>query len=279
MKRSKRKGIMKTAAITAAITAAALSGISAYAAGWINTESGGSRWIYMDENGQQLKDCWRWIDGNGDGTAECYCFDANGIMLANTVTPDGYTVNENGAWTDSSGAVQTKNYPLTGAGDITNVNVGVSGGYETGSHGTVEFSENGGGSSGVSVDDTERISENIEAGYLGKYAMDRNGSCRAWYNVCITADGKLGLETHSVRGDSDHYIYIDKYSNNEWRDVDGNLSYVYRLEDDGQTLVTLHYINDAKNAGIELGLTRYPKTYAVRIEFDPQTGEGTLYYE
>ena len=264
MKRSKRKGIMKTAAITAAITAATVSGISSYAAGWINAENEGSRWIYMDENGQTLKNCWKWIDGNKDGIAECYCFDADGIMLANTVTPDGYTVNENGAWTDGSGAVQTRKVPLVGANAAANVNVGGSGNSETGAYGTVKISEDAG--------------ETVE-GYLGKYAMNRNGRCGAWYNVCITSDGRLGLETHSVRGDSDHYIYIDRYSENEWRYVDGNLSYVYRLEDNGETLVTLHYINDAKNDGIEFSVTRYPRTDAVRIEFDPETGDGTLYFE
>lgn len=39
--------------------------------------------------------------------AECYCFDQNGYLLVDTMTPDGYTVNEDGAWTDN-GAVQTR---------------------------------------------------------------------------------------------------------------------------------------------------------------------------
>ena len=50
---------------------------------------------------------WQWIDGNGDGTAECYYFDDNGQMLTGTTTPDGYTVNSDGAWTEN-GTVQTK---------------------------------------------------------------------------------------------------------------------------------------------------------------------------
>lgn len=36
--------------------------------------------------------------GNGDGTAESYCFDDWGYLYVNTVTPDGYQVNELGAW-------------------------------------------------------------------------------------------------------------------------------------------------------------------------------------
>ena len=41
---------------------------------------------------------WRWIDGNQDGVSECYYFDAEG-WLTSTTTPDGYTVNADGAWT------------------------------------------------------------------------------------------------------------------------------------------------------------------------------------
>lgn len=36
--------------------------------------------------------------GSGDETAESYCFDDWGYLYVNTVTPDGYQVNELGAW-------------------------------------------------------------------------------------------------------------------------------------------------------------------------------------
>lgn len=36
--------------------------------------------------------------GSGDGTAESYCFDDWGYLYVNTVTPDGYQVNELGTW-------------------------------------------------------------------------------------------------------------------------------------------------------------------------------------
>lgn len=41
---------------------------------------------------------WQWVDGNHDGIAECYYFDKDGYILTNTTTPDGYTVNADGAW-------------------------------------------------------------------------------------------------------------------------------------------------------------------------------------
>lgn len=67
-------------------------------AGW---EQEGTSWKYND-NGTYAANGWRWIDGNGDGVAECYYFDSNGYMLANTTTPDGYTVNADGAWYELS---------------------------------------------------------------------------------------------------------------------------------------------------------------------------------
>lgn len=50
---------------------------------------------------------WQWQDVNGDGISECYYYDDNGIMLTNTTTPDGYTVDSNGAWV-VNGVVQTQ---------------------------------------------------------------------------------------------------------------------------------------------------------------------------
>ena len=69
------------------------------------------RWWYDLGNGQYYGTSeapveWQWLDGNGDGVAECYAFDREGWMYADTTTPDGYMVNSDGAWT-VNGAVQT----------------------------------------------------------------------------------------------------------------------------------------------------------------------------
>lgn len=66
---------------------------------WYATNDAGTTW---HANG------WQWIDGNYDGKAECYYFDPSGYMAENCVTPDGYTVDANGAWT-VDGQVQIKN--------------------------------------------------------------------------------------------------------------------------------------------------------------------------
>lgn len=74
----------------------------------------GGQWKYQNTDGSYAVG-WQWLDGNGDGVAECYYLDANGVMAVNTVI-DGYTVNADGAWT-IDGVVQTK--VASGAGGQT----------------------------------------------------------------------------------------------------------------------------------------------------------------
>lgn len=79
--------------------------IQVFAGEWKQDNTG---WWYENTDSTYPVNTWAWIDGNKDGIAECYYFNENGYMLANTNTPDNYTVNENGAWT-INGVVQTKN--------------------------------------------------------------------------------------------------------------------------------------------------------------------------
>lgn len=93
---------------TAAFILSISGSIPAFAGTWLVGQDGAyARWCYDNGDGTYAKNEWRWIDGDGNGIAECYCFDANGWLLTNTVTPDFYTVNENGAWC-VNGIVQTK---------------------------------------------------------------------------------------------------------------------------------------------------------------------------
>ena len=55
-------------------------------------------WWYQEDDGTYPANEWKWIDGNNDGNAECYYFDANGYLLTAANTPDGYQVDESGAW-------------------------------------------------------------------------------------------------------------------------------------------------------------------------------------
>lgn len=62
--------------------------------GWYYEEQK-SNWYFMDPESGGMLTGWQWIDGR------CYCFAATGEMYAGTVTPDGYQVNENGAWIEN----------------------------------------------------------------------------------------------------------------------------------------------------------------------------------
>lgn len=73
-------------------------------AGW---RSDGNGWWFDNGNGTWPASCWLWVDGNQDGQAECYYFQQNGYILTNASTPDGYTVDGNGAWV-VNGVVQRR---------------------------------------------------------------------------------------------------------------------------------------------------------------------------
>lgn len=100
------KKIISAAIATAALTITAT--VTALAGSW--GQQNGS-WVYLNDAGQ-LQTGWAWIDGNQDGIAESYYFDLNGCLATATTTPDGYTVNSDGAWVQD-GSVQTKVIPLS----------------------------------------------------------------------------------------------------------------------------------------------------------------------
>lgn len=96
-----KKKLFNTIIATAVLTA--LSASVAYAGTW---RQNGNQWSYDNGDGTSLKNGWYWLDGNYDGSAECYYFDANGVM-ASDETVQGYQVTSDGAWI-SNGQVQTK---------------------------------------------------------------------------------------------------------------------------------------------------------------------------
>lgn len=84
------------------------SAVTSYAGTWKQgSPPNETLWWYDLGNGSCAMNGWYWIDGNQDGTAECYYFNEVGWMLADTVTPDGYTVDSEGRWIQD-GVLQTK---------------------------------------------------------------------------------------------------------------------------------------------------------------------------
>ncbi|MBQ7534703.1 MAG: hypothetical protein IJT43_03695 [Stomatobaculum sp.] len=86
------------------MVAAAAAGMSmlvstaAFAAGWeLGTGDHAAHWKYVDEDNNVFIG-WHTIDGNKDGIAEWYYLDEEGWLVTSGTTPDGYTVNEDGAW-------------------------------------------------------------------------------------------------------------------------------------------------------------------------------------
>ena len=83
-----------------------LSALPSFSVGFTKGTSRDARWYDLGHE-NYLRSTWQWIDTDNDGVAECYYFDADGWMYTDTTTPDGYTVDENGAWTVDS-VVQTR---------------------------------------------------------------------------------------------------------------------------------------------------------------------------
>ena len=100
MKKSTKK-LLVCGLVTAMTLSASLT---ALAGTWKQDHIG---WWWQEDNGSYPVSTWQWIDGNNDGIAECYYFDNLGYCLLNTTTPDGYTVNADGAWT-VNGIIQTR---------------------------------------------------------------------------------------------------------------------------------------------------------------------------
>ncbi len=97
-----KKKTLLTAAVSMAL--AASMSIPALAGSWQSNVTG---WWWQNDDGSYPVNSWQWLDGNNDGTAECYYFGPDGYMLANTTTPDGYSVDGNGAWV-VNGVIQTQ---------------------------------------------------------------------------------------------------------------------------------------------------------------------------
>ena len=86
------------AVITFALTAAI--SMSSFAGEWKQEADG--RWWYQNDDGSYPTNSWQKID-NKD-----YYFDAEGWMLSNTTTPDGYQVGADGAWIENNSSTEAQ---------------------------------------------------------------------------------------------------------------------------------------------------------------------------
>lgn len=246
----------------AAVSVAAMMTVGVFAVGWQHNVTG---WWYgtNETNTTWHANCWQWIDGNNDGIAECYYFDQNGYMLASTTTPDGFTVNADGAWT-VNGVVQTKIVANTSSGTPS-----VGGSGATGSSGGAGGSGTAGGSgSGTSTSSTdtsgyvkfEDINWKVKepkhrhdgelVKYLGVYEVNNHGYIGK-IEIVVLSDGTLCMP--SMKGDS-----YKRVSNNKWGYFAGNVE-DYMIMDENGNISEHFYCNDAKNKGIDQGGIIYTK--------------------
>ena len=127
-----RKRMFKQAAMFAMAMAMTIGAATTAMAGQWKQDTKG--WWWQNDDGSYPVSQWQWLDGNGDGVAESYCFDASGYMYANTTTPDGYQVNADGQWL-ADGAVQTKAVQTSTPAQANN--------SQNGTYSTSEYDNNG----------------------------------------------------------------------------------------------------------------------------------------
>ena len=107
--------------VIAVLFATAAVSMSALAGQWKQDDTG---WWYQNEDGTYVKSEWSWIDG------KCYYFNEDGYCLQSAQTPDGYSVDAQGAWIEG-GVVQTQEQSQDSSAikQIDNVVVTVPGGF------------------------------------------------------------------------------------------------------------------------------------------------------
>lgn len=99
-----RRTVKRVSSFAMALWLSMSAGMTALAGEWQQNDRG---WWYRNTDGTWPAGTWEWLDGNSDGVAECYYFDAEGYMLSDAVTPDGYQVDSNGRWIEN-GVVKTE---------------------------------------------------------------------------------------------------------------------------------------------------------------------------
>lgn len=69
--------------------------ISVFAGNWQKDPRG---WRYQNDDASYSKNTWQWIVDSEGIKESCYYFDANGYLLINSKTHDGYDVDKDGKW-------------------------------------------------------------------------------------------------------------------------------------------------------------------------------------
>lgn len=137
----------KSVLFTLAATLTLLSSVPAFAGQWQKDNVG---WWYLEDNNTYPVNGWKTING------AMYYFNSNGYLLTNTITPDGYTVDENGAWIAYIPQIQS--------GNAYDNYEKWAGKYQGGAH-TIEFS----------------VGSDIDSDLIGDVCVYYQGKCEGYH--------------------------------------------------------------------------------------------------
>lgn len=196
--------------------------LTGYAGQWQQDNTG---WRYQENDGSYPASKWHWIDGNNDGTAECYYFGADGYLAVSTIVGNS-AVDAVGAWIYES-VIQT--IPAAEA-PARNADLGIS------------------DVSAAIYSSSEWVQENGEwkyktkDGYITstwktiggqKYYFDENGCMASGFQViggssyCFGDNGALKKKTFIEDGvyyviDNEDGIIIDEVNEFDWSEYDNS---------------------------------------------------------
>ena len=206
--------------------------------------------------GAAIENAWAWVDGY------CYYFGADGKMAAACTTPDGFTVNEDGQWTENGVAVyvpgrgyQTKPTP-GGSTQMSTAKTSGGGGGRGGSSSGGNGGSGGGSHGGGSGTSSGNQDPDSGTGNPGEKPEDGTG----------TPD-----ETHRET----LYAYTVRYT-----DTEGNLLASYERKALKDSVITADAKEFAgyrkRDAGQSVfHLTMDQAVFAVVYEKDAGTGQGS----
>lgn len=232
MKRSFKK--MTVLAAAAALTMAQAAPASA-AYYWRQDARG---WWLEDENGSYLTNQWYQSPSNG----LWYYMGADGYMLTNTVTPDGFTVDGEGVWRGAAGAEQTT------AGRDTAAIQSTAEAYKVFEKSRSEFAGRFSPDSYVFVDiDSDGIPECIPTNGTKKEIFTfRSGKVTYFYQIQVTEDllyvsnGNILCLYYHPSNSSKETRYFYEIKDN------GSFNQIGRSSFDGSTYSTANRSNTTK---------------------------------
>lgn len=236
--------------LSMSIAMASSMSMTSFAGQWQQDTIG---WWYQNGDGSYFNNGWQWIDSDGDGLAECYYFDTNGYMLANTTTPDGNQVNENGAWTEL-GLVRTKavtdTTPIQSNAEAENIPTG--------------YSESG--LSNIAIDILEHTRAENAARYGEKEVQEEAGD----YNILYEKANFIVVYKDPTAKPYKVYSYVNKAT-----DLFANAPMTGKVNEDKELLRNSGYnaISDGNYIVVDIGkyelqLQGTAKNANVVIKFD-----------